>query len=249
MEGREEGRSLTVGGIRFDLKLTAVIVVTTLLVLIDKYHAVTASFARLGPAFRHFASGMSVYVYDQVLLYLVVPLVLILLLFRESPGRYGVRLGKWREGLVWMGVICPIMALILWFLVPHSNMQQHYSQAFYGGGASSAFSAGAVRPSAGGGQWMMLYFSVMALLPWEFLWRGFYLFSTARVTGPGPAILFQAVPFALLHVGAPEVETMSTIFGGIGFGFIAWRTQSFVYGFLIHVFILVWTNLLASGVL
>ena len=74
------------------------------------------------------------------------------------------------------------------------------------------------------------------------------MFLLARYLGPGPAIWLQAVPFAFMHLNKPEVETLSTIFGGAGFGFIAWRTRSFLYPFLIHWFIASFTMLIAIGV-
>jgi membrane protease YdiL (CAAX protease family) len=55
------------------------------------------------------------------------------------------------------------------------------------------------------------------------------------------------VPFALLHLGKAELETMTTWLSGVGFGFVAWRTQSFLYAFLIHWFMLVMTILIAVG--
>jgi len=82
---------------------------------------------------------------------------------------------------------------------------------------------------------------------WEFMWRGLLLFGLARALGPGPAIWLQAVPFAFMHLGKPQVETFTTIFGGAAFGYIAWQTGSFVYPFLIHWFILSFTMLLATG--
>jgi len=50
-----------------------------------------------------------------------------------------------------------------------------------------------------------------------------------------------------LHLGKPELETMTTWLSGVGFGFVAWRTQSFLYAFLIHWFMLVMTILIAVG--
>jgi membrane protease YdiL (CAAX protease family) len=65
--------------------------------------------------------------------------------------------------------------------------------------------------------------------------------------GPGPAILLQAVPFAYLHIGKPALEAFSTPFGGAAFGFVAWRSRSFLYAFLIHWFMIVFLELAASG--
>jgi membrane protease YdiL (CAAX protease family) len=79
------------------------------------------------------------------------------------------------------------------------------------------------------------------------MWRGFFIMALARPLGPGPAILLQAVPFAFMHLGKPEEETFSTLFGGIAFGFIAWQSGSFIYPFLIHWFVSTFTLLVASG--
>ena len=76
---------------------------------------------------------------------------------------------------------------------------------------------------------------------------GFLLFALYRVCGPY-AIVLQAVPFAMAHIGKPELETLSCIFGGSAFGYVAWRTRSFLYPFLIHWFLLTITVVFAGGV-
>ena len=86
----------------------------------------------------------------------------------------------------------------------------------------------------------------MELIGWEFFFRGWILFGYAEEFGEH-ALWLQAVPFALAHIGKPEVETLSTIFGGFLFGLVAWRTKSFLYPFLIHWFIFTFTVLVAGG--
>jgi len=90
--------------------------------------------------------------------------------------------------------------------------------------------------------------NVLDLFGWEFLFRGFLLFGLARRFGD-EAVLLQAVPFAIAHIGKPELETLSTIFGGAAFGYLAWRTDSFFYPFLIHWFLQSWTIAVAAGLL
>ncbi len=82
----------------------------------------------------------------------------------------------------------------------------------------------------------LIWKKALELFGWEYLFRGWILFGYARKYGPD-ALWIQAVPFAVAHLGKPEVETLSTIFGGFAFGWVAWRTGSFVYSFLIHWFI------------
>ncbi|MCB0119328.1 MAG: CPBP family intramembrane metalloprotease, partial [Anaerolineales bacterium] len=119
-----------------------------------------------------------------------------------------------------------LMTPIIYFL-GHGNtsMQQYYQRFILG----------------------LPWTTFLDLFGWEFLFRGWILFTYARKFGP-EALWLQAVPFALAHIGKPEVETLSTIFGGFAFGWIAWRTKSFLYPFLIHWFIGVLIILVAAGV-
>jgi len=167
--------------------------------------------------------------YDRVIYYFVIPMLVIFLLFREAPSAYGFQWGNWRVGLGWTAVVIIVMALILLYFARTPAMQNYYE---------ARAPKDAVR---------LIYLTGVDLFGWEFVWRGFLLFGIARILGPGPAIMIQAIPFAFMHLGKPEIETISTIFGGIGFGFIAWQSQSFVYPWLIHWFIASFTMLIASG--
>jgi membrane protease YdiL (CAAX protease family) len=207
-------KKMTIGGVEFDLKLTFLIIIGTILPMLDYYkHQITGTKA-----------------YDRVVLYFIIPMIIILLLFRERPADYGFKLGNWREGLLWTVGACAVLAVILFFLARTPAMQAYYQAK--------------ARDNTVG---YLIYITAVDLWGWEFIWRGLLLFGMARILGPGPAIFLQAVPFAFMHLGKPEVETLTTIFGGAGFAFIAWRTGSFVYPFLIHWFIASFTMLVATG--
>jgi membrane protease YdiL (CAAX protease family) len=204
---------MTIGGIEFDLKLTLIIILSVVLPMIDHYnHRITGTKA-----------------YDRMVLYFVIPMLVILLLFRDKPADYGFQLGDWRGGLMWTVIGCIGMAVILWFVAKTPAMQRYYD---------------AKAPESTP---YLIYITAVDLFGWEFMWRGFVLFGLAQVIGPGPAIWLQAVPFAFMHLGKPEIEAITTIFGGAAFGFVAWQTGSFFYPFLIHWFIASFTMLLASG--
>ena len=203
---------MIIGGVTFDLKLVLLVVVGTIIPMLDYYgHTITSTKA-----------------YDRMIFYFIIPVLIILLLFREPLSAYGFQLGDWKTGLMWTAVSCVIMGIILYFIARTPSMQAYYQ-------------ARAPKEIM-----RLIYITGVDLFGWEFMWRGFMLFGLAQIIGPGPAILFQAVPFAFMHLGKPEVETLSTIFGGIGFGFIAWQSESFIYPFLIHWFIASFTMLLAT---
>ncbi len=152
---------------------------------------------------------------DSILLFVIVPLGITIFVFKEKPADYGFKLGDWKTGLLLTFLGLLFMGPIIWFLgTRNSGMQGYYSYSQEG----------------------LIWKKALELFGWEYLFRGWILFGYARKYGPD-ALWIQAVPFAVAHLGKPEVETLSTIFGGFAFGWVAWRTGSFVYSFLIHWFI------------
>lgn len=205
-----ENISMHLKELRMDWKVTTVIVVSTLTMAIDHYH-------RIFP----YKSC------DRLLLYLGVPLLVILILFRESPASYGFRLGNWRAGLALTAAGCGGMAVVMSVVARTTDFRSYYAPHAH----------------------FAIFFplnTALDLFGWEFLFRGFLLFALYPVCGPY-AIVLQAVPFTIAHFGKPELETLSCIFGGTAFGYVAWRTRSFLYPFLIHWFLTTITVLLASG--
>tara|TARA_Y100000310_G_C20572276_1_gene758664 strand:- start:316 stop:948 length:633 start_codon:yes stop_codon:yes gene_type:complete len=67
----------------------------------------------------------------------------------------------------------------------------------------------------------------------EFFFRGFLLFGLKERFGEF-AVVLQAVPFALFHIGKPPLEAVISIFAGMVFGHIAYKSESFIPTFLIH---------------
>jgi len=195
---------------RFDWKIVTITVASTLLLMVDHYHRITA--------YKY---------WDRVILYLILPLAIILFIFRENPRDYGFSLGDWKAGLVITLAGILIMAPVIWYLGKSDPGMTDYYKTHTEGLPWTTF---------------------LDLIGWEFFFRGWILFGYARKFG-AEALWLQAVPFALAHIGKPEVETLSTIFGGFAFGWVAWRTRSFLYPFLIHWFIASFIILVAAGVL
>ena len=172
-------------------------VAVTLLLTVDAYHT-------------FFGSKLL----TRTILYLLIPLLIVLFLFRESPARYGLHPGDWRAGLVLTAIGWAGAAVVVLTVRKAAPFRTYYGQVAVG---RLPF-------------WLA---DGIELFGWEFFFRGFLLFSLYRACGP-LAILLQAVPFALAHIGKPEAEALSCIFGGALFGYVAWRTHSSLYPFLIH---------------
>jgi len=195
-----------------DWRAATAAVASTLLLIVDGYHTFWGD-----------------QLLTRTILYLVVPLLIVLLIFRESPARYGVQVGDWRAGLVLTLGGAVLMGGVMLLVGRTPDFRSYYEYATVG---------------------RMPFWLVdgIELLGWEFFFRGFLLFALYRACGP-LALVLQAVPFALAHIGKPELETLSCIFGGTAFGYVAWRTRSFLYPFLIHWFLSSFTALVASGAL
>lgn len=194
--------------LNFDWKVVTVTIVSTLLLMVDHYHKLTTH-----------------KYWDRVILYLIIPLLIIIILFRESPKEYGFSFGDWKLGLTTTALGILFMAPIIYYLGSGDVSMKAYYEKFLPGLPWTTF---------------------LDLIGWEFFFRGWILFAYARKFGH-EALWLQAVPFALAHITKPEIETLSTIFGGFAFGWVAYRTKSFVWPFLIHWFIGTFIILVSAG--
>lgn len=163
---------------------------------------------------------------DKFLFYFLVPALITRLFFRQSLREYGFRLGDWKAGLVFTLIGIAAMTPILHLLAANDESMRAYYLPL-------------LNP------WLPLEVG-LSMFGWEFIWRGWLLNGYQRAFGDH-ALWLQAVPFALMHLGKPPIETFSTIFGGFAFGWVAWRTRSFLYPFLIHWYIYTTIILFSAG--
>ncbi len=209
-------------GLCLPRKATLVTVLTTLLLTYDWYYDAFNGFI------EHYsrAEYLRNVALDRLGLYFVIPMAVIVLVFRESPSKYGFSLGDWRAGLKWTVIAWAAATPVLYIAARTPAMVDYYTSY----NVPAAYLVGS---------------TALDLFSWEFFFRGFILFALYRAVGPS-AIMLQAVPFALAHLSKPPLETFSTIFGGIAFGWVAWRTHSFVYSFLIHLYVTVFVILISN---
>jgi membrane protease YdiL (CAAX protease family) len=154
---------------------------------------------------------------ERLVLLGVVPLLVVLLGFRDRPARYGLSLGDRAAGaiLTLVGVVV-MTPIVLWFAtLPEVR-------AFYSPSTAPL-------PE-------VLITNAIDLSAAEFLFRGFLMFTLVRAIGP-LGVLIAVMPFAYAHVGKPALELLSTLGGGLAYGWLAWRTRSIVWGSIAHVYI------------
>jgi membrane protease YdiL (CAAX protease family) len=207
-------RTVTIAGLELPLRATIVIAVATLAVIFDFSRTFIPD--ELIQYDRN--PGMQrLQAIDRLILYAFVPLLVIVVAFRDSPGRYGLRIGDWKVGASLALIGCAVMTpIVLWFA------SQPDARAYYAPSWSSL-------PD-------VLLTNVIDLASAEFLFRGFLMFALVRTLGP-IGVLIATVPFALSHLTKPELELISTLGGGLLYGWLAWRTGSIAWGAAAHVYI------------
>ena len=132
---------------------------------------------------------------------------------------YGFRIGRWvgwRDCLIFFAIMIPFVV----FAVFQGDFSRTYPLAHV------------AERSIG---WFIVWevFHLLHMFGWEFLNRGFLLFGLEPKMGRW-AILATAVPFALLHLGKPELEAYGSFIAAIALGWVALRTRSFLPGVFLH---------------
>ncbi|MFZ5469485.1 MAG: CPBP family intramembrane glutamic endopeptidase [Myxococcota bacterium] len=225
-----------------------VILGASALLVISHYQASTSYFRTVfGDRFnQHPASAALPYFWwfgASLVLYLLVPLALSFATRGSFNRAYGLGLGHWRAGLL-------ISVLFLAVMLPAAYLASQ-SKAF--AGTYPLAGQGAFTLRVGGKDvvsgWLFLVYEaayVAYFVGWEFLFRGWMLNGLLPRFGRAGAILIQTAPFAVMHLGKPELEALGSILAGVALGVLALRTRSFWYGAFLHGAVAVWMDLLAS---
>ena len=183
----------------YDLNLVAVIGISTLVLVLQRYHPLNIDFPSA----------------TQLFYYLLVPLAAGWLLFRDKPWDYGIRIGHWKSAMILIAICLAAMALVLYGVSKIPEFRSYYYRYAI--------------------DWPeLLLDNALFMFAWEFLFRGYMLFGLEKSIGKS-AIFVQTIPFVLLHFGKHFLETLACIPGGFVFGYVAYRTRSFLPCFVIHV--------------
>ncbi|HZE84189.1 MAG TPA: CPBP family intramembrane glutamic endopeptidase, partial [Puia sp.] len=125
--------------------------------------------------------------------------------------------------------------LILLFLLPLIALAstQHDFLLTYPKVKTIAFINGYAHPSW---PWKLLFEISYGLdfVSIELFFRGFLVIGLAQWAGRD-AILPMAAFYCTIHFGKPLGECISSFFGGMALGVIAWRTRSILGGLIVHL--------------
>jgi membrane protease YdiL (CAAX protease family) len=212
-------RTVSVLGLPLPVRATVALLVVTGVMLLD-YHGRIDDVVRAvtGPLGPSVADAQRLTSLSRLLVEGLVPLLVVLVAFRDRPSRYGLQLGAWRAGLGIAVAGCAVMTPIVIGMVMWPPFAGYYAPQ-------------ATHPLD------VALTTAIEVIPAEFFFRGFLLFTLLRVIGP-IAVVVATLPFAFVHLGKPEIETLSTLAGGIAYGWLDWRTGSVLWSGLAHTWIL-----------
>ncbi len=162
----------------------------------------------------------------------VIPIILIPLVLKGKPSDYGFRVGDYKFGLKSSALFVGVMLPFLWIASGNESFARTYPQ----GGPF-------VRENIS----VLLYYELFVgfyMFAWEFFWRGYMMFGLKQRFGYY-AIFIQMIPFFILHRGKPDIETFSSIFAGLILGIQAWRSNSFIYCFIVHWSVMIFIDVIS----
>jgi membrane protease YdiL (CAAX protease family) len=208
-------RTIDLVGLRLPLRATVAIAVITFALLFDYSRTfIPADVRALGRA----PEAMRFVAIERGIVFGLVPLLVIVVGFRDRLPRYGLTLGDWRWGLGLVFAGCLVMTPIVLAFARLPDVRAYY-------GPSSA-------PVGD-----LLLTNGLELAAVEFGLRGFLMLTLVRAIGP-LGVVVATMPFVFGHLGKPELELFSTLAGGLVYGWLVWRTRSIVWGALGHTYIL-----------
>lgn len=200
------------------------------------YHQSPEQFNQLFPALAEQEKATLYQQYWKFALFFIlvaiIPAFYITAILKKSLADFGLGLGDTKFGLKLVGILLPFAIIpLIWVAAHLPDIRSEYPMAKILMDKSELF-----------WQYELVYI-FLYYIAWEFFFRGFLLFGLKEEFGATNAILISTISSCLIHLGKPEGETLGSIVVGILFGWIAVRTNSIWYVWILHFSIGVLTDL------
>jgi membrane protease YdiL (CAAX protease family) len=157
----------------------------------------------------------------RVLGFFVLPALVVRLILRRPIGSFGLQtVGFLKHAWIYVLFFALVLATVI-AVSYDAHFKDYYP--FYENSSRSWYDFLT---------WEVLYAAQFFSL--EFFFRGFWLRACKTSLG-SHAIFAMVVPYCMIHIGKPFLETLAAILAGVVLGTLAMRTRSIWSGFLIHV--------------
>ena len=228
-----------------DRKTLIVFVAATLLMVVFNYWGLPSRFAgtafhqgvadRLGEGYNAYFLLLP-YQYwgiSSLVIRVLAPLAVITIILRESPRDWGFRLGGQWEHLrpyVWFLVAMVPILFLASSLGSFQAKYPLYSLAVEGGWHF----------------WGYQIFYGLQFLGLEAFFRGFLVFGLYPRLGIY-AVPVMVIPYTMIHFGKPAPETFAAVIAGFILGYLALKSRSFLWGWMLHWGVAITMDLLVIG--
>lgn len=189
--------------------------------------------------FPIYQNDPNVYLYEYLYWFIgdfftlfILSIIIIKFILKENLSDYGLQIGELKIGLIFSVVFLVVMIILIWFVSATPSFSEKYPHLL-----SSRNDWGSFYIYESG---MLIY-----MISWEFIWRGFMLFGLKEKFGYY-SVLFQMIPFVILHNGKPVAETFGAVAGGIALGVLAYRTNSIFYCVVTHTGVMFAIDLIST---
>lgn len=175
-------------------------------------------------------------VYEYLTAFLLmfwVPYFVVKMVFKKGLKEFGFQTGDLKYGIRFIAIAMPFLLWAAYVGSSDSNIQTEYPLA-----------RSVIRHLP-----LFLIVEILYLIyyiGWEFLFRGFMLFGLEKKYGALTAILIQAIPSSIVHIGKPASESFGAIFAGLAFGYLAIRTRSILYPLILHAVVGIGTDVFVT---
>lgn len=151
----------------------------------------------------------------------LIPLILVLLVFRDPVREYGIGF-HFKQGLPWWSfLVIPFILVAAYFTSSSPGNLALYPQIRIKDWTSPVLAVSAL-------SWILF------LVGYEFLFRGFLLFTSVRVIGPWPAIALNCTLYAFAHFYKGPGETFGAVPMGVLLCYLSLLTGNIWSAVLIH---------------
>jgi hypothetical protein len=176
--------------------------------------------------------SMIFWVFAILLFYLLVPMLIVKVVFKERLRDYGFRLKNIQKDYPLYILMLVVMLPLVYFASSTKSFQDRYPlfqplinplfPLFY--------------------WWQLVYFFQFVAV--EFFFRGFILHGLKYRFGMY-SIFIMTIPYCMIHFGKPFGETIAAILAGIVLGTVSLKSRSIVLGIVIHYSVAISMDLFA----
>ena len=152
----------------------------------------------------------------------LIPVLVILFVFRRPVSIYGSTMEYLAESIIWWIPAAILVIGINYYAARNKNHLALYPQI-----RAKQWNSGLITLSAI--SW------ITYLAGYEFMFRGFLLFSCLESFGYWPAIIINITVYSLVHLPKGSRETIGSIFFGFILSYLTIELGSFWFAFLVHI--------------